>query len=92
MKKISLIFSLVVVLILVAGATDLFAQCAMCKAAVKDNAENGGIGQGLNKGILYLMSVPYIIGAVIAVLWYKSSKKDSEKQQLIDKIRSKFAK
>lgn len=92
MKKVIFVLMLVFVVIM-AGSTDLMAQCAMCKATIKDNVESGqGIGQGLNKGILYLMSVPYIIGSFIAFFWYKSSKKNSDKQQLLDKIKSKFAK
>ena len=38
-----------------------FAQCAMCKAVVEANLEAGGTkGAGLNDGILFLMSMPYL--------------------------------
>lgn len=45
------------------------AQCAMCKAVVESSVENsanvfGGnsrIGEGLNKGIIILMIVPYVL-------------------------------
>lgn len=45
------------------------AQCAMCKAVVESSIENsagvfGGnssIGEGLNKGIIILMIVPYVL-------------------------------
>jgi len=45
------------------------AQCAMCKAVVESSVENsanvfGGnssIGEGLNKGIILMMIVPYIL-------------------------------
>lgn len=45
------------------------AQCAMCKAVVESSIENstnvlGGsssIGEGLNKGIIILMVVPYVL-------------------------------
>ena len=40
---------------------DLSSQCAMCKAVVEANLEAGGTkGAGLNDGILFLMSMPYI--------------------------------
>ena len=41
---------------------DADAQCAMCKAVVEGNGERFGgiIGQGINRGILYLMGIPYI--------------------------------
>lgn len=40
--------------------------CAMCKAVVESGEQgvlggNQAIGAGLNKGILYLMAVPYIL-------------------------------
>ncbi|WP_066756866.1 hypothetical protein [Crocinitomix algicola] len=38
---------------------DLFGQCAMCKAVAEDQAEDGG--STINEGILYIMTVPYII-------------------------------
>ena len=39
-----------------------FAQCAMCKTSVESNLKTGGsIGAGLNTGILYLMTIPYLI-------------------------------
>lgn len=52
------------------------AQCAMCRATVENNVSSGesGIGAGLNAGILYLFAVPYLLFAVIAFFWYRSSK------------------
>lgn len=39
------------------------AQCAMCKAAVESNVNNdpNSVAKGINKGILYLMAVPYLL-------------------------------
>lgn len=52
------------------------AQCAMCKAAVESNVANdpNSVAKGINKGILYLMAVPYLLLAFIfrkqiAALW-----------------------
>ncbi|MBT8196156.1 MAG: hypothetical protein HKO56_01160 [Bacteroidia bacterium] len=54
----------------------MFGQCAMCKAAVESEAENGGsIGAGLNSGILYLMAVPYLLFGGGAAYLYISYKK-----------------
>ncbi|GAA4837975.1 hypothetical protein [Algivirga pacifica] len=54
------------------------AQCAMCRATVENNISSGGssVGAGLNSGILYLMSIPYILIAVVAFMWYRSSRKN----------------
>jgi hypothetical protein len=55
-----------VFLVILPGA-DLCAQCAMCKeaaeASLKDNPTS--MARSLNKGILYLMAVPYLMMAFI---------------------------
>ncbi len=52
------------------------AQCAMCKATVETNAEGGGVeAEGLNAGIVYLMSMPYIMMGTVGFFWYRSTKK-----------------
>jgi hypothetical protein len=55
------------------------AQCAMCKATIEANSTNSGkYGVGLNTGILYLMSVPYIAAMVIGYFWYRNAKKSGK--------------
>lgn len=59
-----------------------FAQCAMCRAAVETNANNGtdtGLASALNAGILYLFVAPYLAIMVIGFLWYKKSKNNAQK-------------
>ena len=62
-------------LLLSAGA---YSQCAMCKAAAESDLQNNpnSLAQGLNKGILFLMVIPYIIVAVIfkndIILFFKN--------------------
>ena len=43
------------------------AQCAMCKAAAESDLQNNpnSVAQGLNKGILFLMFIPYLIVGII---------------------------
>ncbi len=60
---------LVLLFLLLCLPSDLLAQgCAMCKATVESEQANGnvfggqqGIGAGLNKGIIMLMVVPYVL-------------------------------
>lgn len=49
------------------------AQCAMCKATAESATENvdKGIGEGLNAGIVYLMLVPYVLLATIALVFFR---------------------
>jgi hypothetical protein len=56
-----------------------FSQCAMCKASVESNLESGETkGAGLNDGILYLMSVPYIAVVVFGLFWYLQNRKKQQ--------------
>jgi hypothetical protein len=62
----------------------LYAQCAMCRAGVENNMNNGdaSVGAGLNAGILYLLSMPYILIATVAFLWYRHARKNQQKNAL----------
>ena len=56
-----------------------FGQCAMCKAVVEANLESGDTkGAGLNDGILFLMSMPYIAVLLFGVFYYLQKKKAKE--------------
>ena len=56
-----------------------FAQCAMCKAVVEANLEAGDTkGAGLNDGIMFLMSMPYIAVFLFGVFYYLQKKKTKE--------------
>ena len=58
---------------------DVYAQCAMCKAVVESNLESvNNIGSGLNDGILYLMSIPYLAILVFSIFWYLQNKRIKE--------------
>ncbi|MGZ3864862.1 MAG: hypothetical protein ACXVC6_11250 [Bacteroidia bacterium] len=58
-------------LIYIAGfllmAAAAYSQCAMCKAAAESSLESNpnSVARGLNNGILFLMSIPYVVVAVI---------------------------
>ena len=57
---------LIIAVLLLLPAVDI-AQCAMCKAAAESSLEANpnSVAKGLNSGILFLMSIPYIVVAVI---------------------------
>lgn len=50
-------------LMLLLISTDIFSQCAMCKAAAESDLENNpnSVAKGINDGILFLMVIPYIL-------------------------------
>ncbi len=84
MKK--LLFSVIVLSIV--SIQHVAAQCAMCRATVENNVNNGeaGIATGLNIGILYLFIAPYLLVAVIGILWYRHSKNKKTRINIQDRI------
>lgn len=70
-------------LFLVSLSIDSAAQCAMCRTQLENNFSNGdvGIAAGINTGILYLLSLPYLAVALIGYFWYRSSKKNHEESE-----------
>ncbi|MGI9549579.1 MAG: hypothetical protein ACR2MT_00155 [Aurantibacter sp.] len=64
------------IFILFASTVSAWAQCAMCRASVENNISEGsaGLSAGLNTGILYLFVAPYLLVALIGLLWYWKSK------------------
>jgi hypothetical protein len=81
-NQLILICSLVLVFFCCFAAFDAEAQCAMCRSSVESNITNANskIGLGLNKGILYLLSLPYILIASLAYLWYRNSRLQKPKK------------
>ena len=48
------------------------AQCAMCTLTAENATQNGNDqGKGLNKGILFLLAIPYAAAMGVGILWYK---------------------
>ncbi len=82
MKKLLIIAAAAFMLVLLANPADAFAQCAMCRMQVENNVSSGesSIGAGLNKGILFLLTMPYLIFTVIAFFWYRHSRKENERR------------
>lgn len=68
-----------ILLLLLVVSGDLAAQCPMCRMSAESNMENGGTaGKGLNNGILYMLSMPYLIIGTIGYLWWKNRRKGSD--------------
>jgi hypothetical protein len=62
------------------GAAEVKAQCAMCTTAVESNNKSGATTtRGLNHGILYLLAAPYLMAAIGGYIWYRNyRRKDIE--------------
>lgn len=71
------IVTFLLLLVLSTTTYQSFSQCAMCRRTAETNqTEHTKSGQGLNKGILYLLSIPYILGGIGVFAWYRNRKKD----------------
>jgi len=74
MRKLLIILSILTIATFVTP-TALVAQCPMCKISMESNLNNGGTaGKGLNKGILYLFTLPYMIIGGLGFYWYKNQR------------------
>ena len=88
---------LLFVVLLLLTQVDAIAQCAMCRTTVESSISNGrsNIATGLNTGILYLLSAPYLIVGAIAFLWFRQSKQEQQtrlaKLQLRQKVSQLFS-
>lgn len=74
MKKSLFIFTLLIVFCTI--GFEAAAQCSICtKTAMQLGSKPAS---GLNSGIVYLMSIPYIAIGVISYKWWKSKKGNEE--------------
>jgi|GEM_PF-1638400 hypothetical protein len=48
------------------------AQCSVCSAGVQSNANaGGGIGSVINSGILYLLTITYLVFTAVAIYFLR---------------------
>ncbi|RMF03726.1 MAG: hypothetical protein D6772_01750 [Bacteroidetes bacterium] len=81
MKMLKNIFPFLLILgLMLFAQTDLVAQCPMCRMTAESNMQHGGgtEGKGLNNGILFLLSMPYLLIATLAYIWWRNKKKNRE--------------
>jgi len=64
---------ILILLIFVLSSTDSFAQCSMLSAIIETDQQYEA-AKGLNRGIVYLMSIPYILVGLIIWKIYRTNK------------------
>ena len=73
MKKLILLIALMISFTLI---TEVNAQCSMCRQAAESGIKKGEMqGRGLNKGILFLMAIPYVLGGTAFIIYKKNKRK-----------------
>ena len=81
MKRKANIFSVLMLSLFFAVSTPVSseAQCPMCRMSAESNlAQGGSAGKGLNKGIMMMLSMPYVMMATIGYIWYRNRRKEEE--------------
>ncbi len=80
--KVILVVVLVTVIFLVTSE-DVMSQCPMCRMSAESNLKDGGTeGKGLNAGILYMLSMPYLLVATLGFIWYRNRRKYTEQIEI----------
>jgi hypothetical protein len=79
MKKAILLIALFVNFSII---TEVNAQCSMCRQAAESGIKKGEVqGRGLNRGILFLMSIPYVLGGTAFIIYKKNKRKSPTVEQ-----------
>ncbi len=69
-------FKILLIIALFSYSINASAQCSVCRAGAESSVEQGyTVGKGLNKGILYLMTIPYAMGGIAVYIYFKNKKK-----------------
>lgn len=77
-QKIAAVFMLAIALASY-PLSDAQAQCAMCSLTADSSVKNGNTqGDNLNKGILFLLAMPYAAAGLVGYLWYRKYRKKQE--------------
>lgn len=72
MKTLRIVIICLIVFGAIFHSSDSVAQCSMCTLNAENSVQNGNTeGNGLNRGILYLLAAPYIAIAAVGFLWHK---------------------
>jgi len=75
--KIPRVLIVIVLAAIIFSAAPSFAQCPMCKASVEASMKEGSsVALGLNRGILYLLTMPYLMFCVLFLLYYRNYRKN----------------
>jgi len=66
----------IIVICIVGFDTEAISQCPMCKMSAEANLKDGGTaGKGLNRGILYMLTLPYLLVFGLGFLWWKNRRR-----------------
>ena len=63
--------------------TELPAQCPMCRMTAESNLKAGGsAGKGLNRGILYMLAMPYLLVGTMGYIWWRNRREEGIAEEI----------
>ncbi len=88
MKKVYKYIAIVVLgFMLVSISVPANGQCPMCKLSAEQNLKMGGTaGKGLNRGILFMFAMPYLIVGTLGFYWIRNKRKEGEEEVNTDEF------
>lgn len=89
-RPVSILIGMVIVCLAVSDAG--FVQCPMCKAALVNSAEGQRLASGFNRGILFLLSAPFLAVGTIVFLIFRAQRRVSTATSLLQLFAIWFAK
>jgi len=64
---------------------DAYAQiCGLCKLSLMNSPEGRHIAAAFNRGILFLLAMPYLVGASLFLIFYLLYRRRSKMENLPD--------
>jgi len=75
---------LVWISVLTAVPQHVAAQCPMCKTSLESNRKDDQttVGKGINKGILYLLAMPFLlVGTVGGLYWHRQRRFEESEER-----------
>jgi len=71
-----LILAILITVLVIGIDAEAISQCPMCKMSAESNLKDGGsAGKGLNKGILYMLTLPYLLVFGLGFLWWRNRRR-----------------
>ncbi|MBL7800551.1 MAG: hypothetical protein JNL95_07470 [Chitinophagales bacterium] len=77
------IIVLLLLMVFILASQELQAQCAMCTAVADEAMKQGSSqGAGINKAVLYMFLMPYLIVATIGFIWWRKQVKAKREENV----------
>ena len=74
-RTLALMLAAIAAVALLLCVPQVHAQCALCVTALENSAEGKGMAASFNRGILFLLAVPYAVFGTAGVVVFRAYRK-----------------